>query len=314
MLVDKELSESSPEKDALLTIGVFDGVHLGHRYLISQLTERARQQNLLSCVVTFNQHPRAVLSPDTSLPYLTDVNEKVRLLRNAGVDAVVVLTFDSELAQLSADQFIGLLKKHRKMRGLIIGPDFTLGRDRGGDINRLRQLGTDMDFSLTMITPVMVNSEVVSSTAIRNALADGNMPRVARLLGRLFRLQGEVTSGAGRGTKLGFPTANLALEPKQALPEDGVYATWSYIDDKTYQSMTNIGQRPTFNGKERIVETYILDYHGNLYGRELIIDIVERLRSEQRFDNVEELKKQMREDVEQGRLILQNWQNKEFEK
>jgi len=304
MPVEEKLAELSPEKDMLLTIGVFDGVHLGHKYLISQLMEHARQQNLLSGVVTFRQHPQEVLSPRTKLPYLTNLAEKVNLLKNEGVEVVITLSFTRELAQLSAGQFVSLLRKYLRMRGLIIGPDFALGRNREGNVNTLRKLGQDMHFNVIVIPPVMVNSEVVSSTAIRNALADGDVKRVVSLIGRYFSLQGRVTTGAGRGLELGFPTANLEVDPKQALPLEGVYATWAYIDDKVCQSVTNIGRRPTFGGNGRTVETYILDYHGNLYGRELRIDIVERLRGEKRFDTVEELKKQIAEDVKQGVAIL----------
>ncbi len=304
MQVEKELAELSPEKDMLLTIGVFDGVHLGHKYLISQLTEHARQQNLLSGVVTFRQHPREVLSPQTKLPYLTNLAERVNLLKNEGVDAIITLSFTQELAQLNAGQFVGLLKKYLRMCGLIIGPDFTLGRNGEGNADTLYQLGQDMNFSVTVISPVMASGEVVSSTAIRDALADGDMKGVVNLIGRSFSLQGRVTTGAGRGLELGFPTTNLEIDPKQALPGDGVYATWAYIDDKAYQSVTNIGRRPTFGGKGRAVETYILNYHGNLYGHELKIDIVERLRDEKRFDTVEELKKYIAEDVKQGIALL----------
>ena len=304
MQVEEELAELSPEKDMLLTIGVFDGVHLGHKYLLSQLTEHARQQGLLSGVVTFRQHPREVLSPRTKLPYLTDLAERANLLKNEGVDAVITLSFTRELAQLGAGQFVGLLKKYLRMRGLIIGPDFALGQKREGSTDTLRELGQDMDFSVTVILPVLVNGEVVSSTAIRDALADGNMKRVINLIGRTFSLRGRVATGAGRGSGLGFPTVNLQIDPKQAIPADGVYVTWAYFNDQTYQSVTNIGRRPTFGGEGRTVETYILNYHGNLYGHELKIDIVERLRGEKRFDTVEELKKQIAEDVRQGTAIL----------
>ena len=304
MQIEEELAELSSEKDMLLTIGVFDGVHLGHQYLISQLTEHTRRQNLLSGVVTFRQHPREVLSPQTKLPYLTSLAEKVSLLKNEGVDAVITLSFTRELAQLSVRQFVSLLKKYLRMRGLIIGPDFALGRNREGNADTLRKLGQDMSFRVTVIPPVRVNDEMVSSTAIRDALADGDMKKVASLIGRSFSLQGRVTTGVGRGSELGFPTTNLDIDPKQALPAEGVYVTWAHIDDKAYQSMTNIGRRPTFGGNGRTVETYILNYQGNLYGCELKIDIVERLRGEKRFDTVEELKKQIAEDVKQGKAIL----------
>ena len=150
----------------------------------------------------------------------------------------------------------------------------------------------------------MVNGEVVSSTAIRKALADGDMKRVVNLIGRPFSLHGRVITGSGRGIELGFPTANLDINSEQALPADGVYATWAYIDDKAYQSMTNIGKRPTFGGGERTVEVYIPNYHGDLYGHELKIDIIERLRDEKKFDTVDELKRQMVEDIKHGSAIL----------
>ena len=304
MRVEEELAELSPKKDMLLTIGVFDGVHLGHKYLISQLTEQARQQSLLSGVVTFRQHPQETLSPQTKLPFLTDLTNRANLLKNEGVEAIITLSFTRELAQLSAHQFVSLLQKYLRMRGMVIGPDFTLGRNREGSTNTLRALGRDMNFSVIVIPPIMVNGEVVSSTAIRKALADGDMKRVVNLIGRPFSVHGRVIIGSGRGIGLGFPTANLDIDSEQALPTEGVYATWTYIDDKAYQSMTNIGKRPTFGGSERTVEVYVLNYHSDLYGRELKIDIIDRLRGEKKFDTVDELKKQITEDVKQGRAIL----------
>ena len=304
MQVEEELAALSPEKDMLLTIGVFDGVHLGHKYLLSQLTEHARQQDLLSGVVTFRQHPREVLSPQVKLPFLTDLAERTNLLKSEGVEAIITLSFTSELAQLSARQFVSLLNKYLRMRGLVIGPDFTLGRSREGNTDSLRTLGQDMNFIVTVIPPIMVNGEVVSSTAIRNALANGDMKRVLNLAGRPFSLNGRVTSGAGRGLELGFPTANLDITLEQALPADGVYATWAYIDGKAYQSMTNIGGRPTFGSGQRTVEVYVIDYDGDLYGHELRLDIMERLRGEKTFDTIDKLKEQITEDIKQGRAIL----------
>ena len=304
MPVEEELARLSPNKDTLLTIGVFDGVHLGHKYLISQLKEHARQQNLLAGVVTFRQHPQEVLSPQTKLPFLTDLAERTKLLKNEGVDTIITLSFTPELAQLSAQEFVSLLKKHLRMRGIVIGPDFALGRNREGDANTLRTLGQDMNFSVTVVPPMVINDEVASSTAIRKALTDGDMKKVHQLIGRSFSLHGRVTTGAGRGVELGFHTTNLDIYPEQALPADGVYATWAYVDDTVYQSMTNIGKCPTFGYNERTVEVYILNYDSDLYGHELKIDIIERLRDEKQFNTTEELRKQIIEDVNQGRAIL----------
>ncbi|MFC2066639.1 bifunctional riboflavin kinase/FAD synthetase [Chloroflexota bacterium] len=304
MQIEEELSGLSPEKDTLLTIGVFDGVHLGHKYLISKLIEQAREQNLLPGVVTFRQHPQEVVAPQTKLPFLTEIAERIDLLRNEGVEIIIPISFTADIARVSARQFVSLLQKHLRMRGLVIGPDFALGRHREGDADALRQLGQDMKFSVTIVPPEKINGEVVSSTAIRRAIADGDMRKVDKLVGRPFRLHGHVVTGAGRGVGLGFPTANLDIKTEQAIPADGVYASWAHLDGKAYQAMTNIGKCPTFDGCDRTVEAYIVDYHGNLYGQELKVDIMERLRDEKKFSTVEELKRQMAEDVKQGKAIL----------
>ncbi len=304
MLVEEELALFHPKQDMLLAIGVFDGVHRGHKYLLSQLVEKARYEGLLSGVVTFKQHPREVLAPGTVLPYLTTLEQKVDLLREGGIDRVISLSFTPELAQLTAREFITLLRKHVRMAGLVVGPDFALGRGREGNIDVIRELGKEMGFSVTVVSPKLIGGEIVSSTTIRNALSEGDMEKVTRLLGRPFFLQSTVVTGAGRGTGLGFPTANLEIEQRQALPPDGVYATWAYVNGNAYQSMTNIGIRPTFGVNERNIEVFLLNYNGNIYDKTLKIGIVTRLRDEKRFDNIEALKKQIEEDVKRGKAIL----------
>ena len=304
MSIEEELARVAPDKDMLLTIGVFDGVHLGHQYLISQLVAQARQQNLLSGVITFRHHPQEVLQPETKLPFLTDLIERSDLLSNEGVKVIIPLSFTAESARLSAREFLSLLKRYLRLRGLVIGPDFALGRNREGKADALRALGQEMDFSVSVVPAVIKDGEVVSSTTIRKALANGDMKRVRSLAGHRFSLHGRVVTGAGRGIALGFPTANLNIVPEQALPADGVYASWAYIDGRAYQSMTNIGQNPTFGDRKRAVEVYVVDYQGDLYRRELKIDIMERLRDEKKFSTVAGLKKQMAEDVKHGKAIL----------
>ncbi|MEJ2047736.1 MAG: riboflavin kinase, partial [Dehalococcoidia bacterium] len=176
--------------------------------------------------------------------------------------------------------------------------------NREGNVTTLRKLGEDMGFTVTVVPGVMINGEIVSSTAVREALAGGDLEKVHSLLGRPFSLCGEVVHGESRGAKLEYPTANLEIEPAQALPVEGVYATWAYIGGRAHESVTNIGRRPTFGGGRRVVEVYILGYRGNLYGKELKIDIIERLRGEKRFDSVEALRQQMARDIEQGRAVL----------
>lgn len=310
MSVEEELAGLTPQKGMLLTIGVFDGVHLGHKYLLSELVEQARLKNLISGVVTFKQHPQRLLKPQSSLPFLTNLPQKIKLLKDEGVEAIITLSFTLELAQTGAHQFVSLLQKYLRMCGLVLGPDFSLGRNKEGNVAVLRALGQSMNFSLTVVPEITINGEVVSSTAIRNTLSRGNMRKVHDMLGRYFSLEGRVISGTGRGAELGFPTANLDIDPERALPADGIYATWTYIENQRYQSVTNIGKRPTFGESEQTVEVYILNFQGNLYRHELKIDIIERLRREQRFDTIEELKKQIEEDIKQARAIL-NRSNRE---
>jgi len=306
MSLEAVLSSLSPDRDTVLTIGVFDGVHLGHKYLLSKLIERAKERGLMSGVVTFGTHPQKTLSPETRLPFLTDLARKQALLKSAGVEAVIVLPFSEELARLGARQFVGLLKSHLRMKELLVGPDFALGRNREGDVKTLRALGEAMGFMVTEVPPVLINGEVASSTTIRKSLADGDLKRAASLIGSPFSLRERVITGEGRGIKLGFPTANLELDPEQALPADGVYATWAYIGDAARESVTYIGRRPTFGGGQSVVEVYLIGYQGDLYGQELKIDIIERLRGERQFDSAEALKEQIARDVKQVGAILKS--------
>jgi len=306
MLVEKELAEFTPEGETLLTIGVFDGVHLGHKHLIAELLKQARRSGLLAGVVTFRQHPEELLSSGRTLPFLTDITTRINLLREEGVDIIVPLSFTRELAGLGSRQFIGLLRKYLKVRGLVVGPDFALGKGREGDIATLRHLGQEMGFSVTIVPPLTIKGEVVSRTAIRRAMAEGDMKKYRELTGHPFSLRGRVVSGAGRGTGLGFPTANLDVSAGQALPADGVYASLAHINGKTYRSMTNIGKDPTFGTNERTIESYLVDYRGDLYGTELLVDIVARLRDEKKFTSVDELKKQLARDVRRGKTILKS--------
>jgi riboflavin kinase/FMN adenylyltransferase len=305
MQVEAELAKFTPKRDTLLTIGVFDGVHLGHRHLMTKLTGLAQKQGYSSGVITFSQNPKEVLAPRSQLPFLTDIERRIELIKDEGVDAVIPLTFTPELAALSPKEFLELLKRHLRMKGLVVGPDFALGKNRQGDTDVLRQLGQEMGFSLTVVPPLTIDSEVVSSTAIRQALAEGDMRRAQKLMGHPFRLHGRVVRGDRRGVELGFPTANLETAAEQALPADGVYTSRAFIDNQAYPAMTNIGTNPTFGGDKRLVEVYLMDYRGDLYGRELAVEIIERLRGEIKFESPEELKKQIAEDVKRGKATLE---------
>jgi riboflavin kinase/FMN adenylyltransferase len=304
VLVEEELSELTPPRDTALTVGVFDGVHLGHKHLIAEVLRQARREGLLSGVVTFRQHPEELFAPGRTLPFLTDITTRIDLLRREGLDVIAPLSFTRELAALTPRQFVGMLQKYLRMRRLVVGPDFALGKGRQGDATALHRLGKEMGFDVTVVPPLKINGETVSSTAIRRALAEGDMKKYRELSGHPFSLRGRVVTGAGRGAGLGFPTANLDVSAGQALPADGVYASLAHINGRTYRSMTNIGKDPTFGTNERTIESYLVGYRGDLYGTELLVDIVARLRDEKKFASAEELKKQMAEDVKKGEQIL----------
>jgi len=196
MLIEKELAETAPQRETALAIGVFDGVHLGHQHLIEKLKQKATSENLLSGVVTFRNHPRLVLSPETNLTYLTSLSERIRLLRSLGVELIVTVSFTPELAQLRAREFVALLGRYLKMHTLVIGPDFALGRGREGNVPNLQALGEELNFSVDVVPPRVWQGEVVSSTAIRQALTQGDMGKASELLGRRFRLAGQVVKSA----------------------------------------------------------------------------------------------------------------------
>ncbi len=298
MALADELREIEPEHEMALTIGVFDGVHPGHQHLIRSLKAKADEAGLISGVITFGWHPKALLDPQTELPYLTSLGERIGLIKELGIDHVIVLSFTKELAELPAREFIDLLKEHLKVKAMVIGPDFALGQGREGTSDVIRVIGEELGFTVDVVSPIKVGDQVVSSTAIRQALARGEIRNVTQLLGRRFKLSGRVVHGDHRGGKLlGFPTVNLSVLRNHALPADGTYITLAFVGDSTYRAVTNIGLRPTFGPGERTIETHLLDYNGDLYEKEFSIKLVKRLRGEMKFDSLEKLIAQIEADV-----------------
>ena len=303
-LAREELARCTPGRPSAVTIGKFDGVHRGHQHLVRLLLERAQAEGLASVVVTLHPHPIAVLRPGTLITYLCSLEERVALLRDLGVDQVGVLSFTSELAQLSYRDFAALLVEQLDLRLLLIGPDFAVGRDRQGTAERLRALGEERGFHVETVDLLSENAAKVGSGAVREALGRGDMESVAQLLGRPFALRGPVVRGAERGATIGFPTANIAVAPDLALPAFGVYVTRAYLGEAAYDSVTNIGRRPTFDEQRPTIEVHLLDFEGDCYERELRIELLHRLRDEQRFAGVDELVAQIRRDVESGRAYF----------
>lgn len=299
-----DLPPALADKPSLITIGAFDGIHLGHQHLIVRLIELARRKGWLAGLVTFSPHPASVLNPQNAPLYLTTPGEKMRLLEELGMDWTAVLPFSPQMAALSPGDFLKHLYRQLGMRGLCVSEGFALGRARSGDIPALKALGTKMGFEVHVV-PALHNAEgKISSSQIRTLLQAGDVEMAARLLGRRYQLCGEVVHGAKRGRDLGFPTANLAIHPEQVVPANGIYATLAFLDDERYPSVTNIGTRPSFDNGARSIETHLLDFAGSIYGYDLVLEFVARLRPEQRFANVQDLIARIAQDVVEARRIL----------
>jgi riboflavin kinase/FMN adenylyltransferase len=300
----EELRRFPVERASALTIGNFDGVHLGHQYLVRRVIELAEQRGLEAGAVTLYPDPVRVLRPEEPMQYLTSLEERIELLRGLGLGLVVPLSFTSELAELSPRSFLTLLKDQLNLGLLVMGPDNVFGRNREGTPERVRETGQELGFDVEVLPAPLSDGAPVSATAIRRALGEGDLESVTRQLGRWYSLRGPVVRGDQRGRGIGFPTANIAVTADRAMPAFGVYATWAYVRGTRYASATNIGMRPTFNGQRPSVETYIIDFEGDIYDDVVRIDLVARLRPEQRFNGIEEIKAQIGRDVEQARALL----------
>ncbi|MBV8161065.1 MAG: bifunctional riboflavin kinase/FAD synthetase, partial [Acidimicrobiia bacterium] len=294
-----------PVAGTAVTIGAYDGVHLGHRAVIEEVRARASTFGCPTAVVTFDRHPAAVVRPESAPRLLTDTDQKLELLAAADVDYTVVLHFDEDRSHESAEDFVReVLVGCLRARLVVVGEDFHFGRNRGGNVALLRQMGPSLGFDVEGLTLVAVPGleEPVSSTSIRRALAGGDVVAAARLLGRPHEVRGAVERGDGRGgSVLGFPTANVHVSNEIQLPADGIYAGWyERPDGSTHAAAISIGRRPTFypGGGPLMVEAYLLDFHGDLYGERARVRFASRLRGEERFESTDALVAQMNRDVE----------------
>ncbi|TMF64228.1 MAG: bifunctional riboflavin kinase/FAD synthetase [Chloroflexi bacterium] len=293
-----------PKGPVHLAIGVFDGVHLGHRALIAHLGRGARNEQAAAVAATFDPLPIQVLAPGAPASALSDIHDRVRLLREAGADAVVVFRFDDAFARLSADEFVDRVKGACDVRRIVVGPDFHFGRRAEGDVEKLRERGKRDGFVVDVLSPIQFDGAIVSSTRIRNLLLAGDVEAAARLLGRPYSIRGWVVHGDKRGRALGFPTINLALPQERLLPRDGIYAMWAEMGEGRFKAAASLGVRPTFGGGERVLEAYLLDFSGELYGEEVEVAFVKRLRDEIAFASPAELSAQIARDVDESRRIL----------
>jgi riboflavin kinase/FMN adenylyltransferase len=288
-----------------VSIGSFDGVHNGHQKLIADLKVSAEKYHVPAVVLTFFPHP-AVFLKQIEIPYyLTTPDEKAGILADLGVDVLITLPFTRDLAEMTAVEFMELLRNHTGIKELVVGPGFTLGKNRSGTVETLTDMGSTLGFKVNSISPEIQSEEIVSSSQIRKMLDVGDVQGAAAALGRPYSVLGTVVNGDGRGRKIGFPTANLDSWPQKKLPAIGVYRCLTVLDGKEYLCVGNVGYRPTFtdNTKKVFVEIHLLDYKGDLYGRELQVKFTHRLRGEVKFSSFEELVTQIYCDIETAREL-----------
>ncbi|RLB07891.1 MAG: riboflavin biosynthesis protein RibF [Deltaproteobacteria bacterium] len=287
-----------------LTIGSYDGLHLGHQMIITRVIERAKSWGGEAVLLTFEPHPAKVLYPQLNLSLITPYKKKMMLLERFGVDVVINLPFTENLYEMSAQEFIEEIVCNRiGPRLVVVGFNFTFGKDREGTAEKLQQMGRKLGFEVEIIPPYTLDHEVVSSTRIRELIAQGKIKDANRMLGRNFIILGKVIHGHSRGRSLGYPTANLEIS-QDLYPKEGVYAAYVTLEGKTYRGVVNIGTNPTFGDEELAIEVFLLDYQGNIYDKELEVAFVDRLREEKTFTSPEELVRQIEKDIQRAKEIL----------
>lgn len=305
MIVVRSLAEVDAVPSAV-TIGNFDGVHRGHRTLVHRAVDAALRDGLRSVVITFDPHPAAVLRPGSEPPRLQSLEQRLEALEDLGVELTLVLAFTRELSALSADEFVAqVLVEGVGAATVVVGTNFRYGHRAAGDIVHLSEAGERHGFAVEAVGLLALDGDQVSSSAIRRAVADGEVEAAAHGLGRPFALRGEVVAGDGRGRTIGIPTANLAVDAAVVVPADGVYAGRVTLDGVSYPVVTNVGRRPTFEGTGTTVETHLLDAEVALYGRVIEVTFEHRLRGERRFEGPDELVAQIHDDIARARAWLE---------
>lgn len=291
-------------KPTAVTIGNFDGVHVGHEKILRGVIERARSLDAMSAVLTFYPHPARVLRPEVAPGLLETLPQRLAQFAALGMDAALVLKFDLELAKASAEDFVRtFLVETLRTRAVLVGANFRFGHKQAGDVKLLAELGRQNAFEVEIVEPVIVDGMVVSSSAIRQAVREGRVEEARQMLGRPFALGGGIRTGTGLGRKLIVPTLNLATE-QETLPKNGVYATEVVIDDKSYQAVTNVGVRPTFDGQQLAIESHLFNFSETLTSGKMTVTFLTRLRDERKFSGPEALRAQILKDVEQAKRLF----------
>ncbi|MEZ4798001.1 MAG: bifunctional riboflavin kinase/FAD synthetase [Flavobacteriaceae bacterium] len=302
----KTASDYKLLSNSVVTIGTFDGVHVGHKKIIKRLVKIAKEENLQAVVLTFFPHPRMVVQKDTDIKMLNTIDEKNKLMEAEGIDHLVVKKFTKQFSRLSAQDYVReVLVETLHVKHIIIGYDHHFGRNRTANINDLKAFGEIYDFKVTEISAQEINEVAVSSTKIRKALLDGDIKTANTFLGYNFMLTGKVVKGKGLGKQLDYPTANISIEETYKLiPKNGVYVAKAVINKKSVFGMMNIGTNPTVDGKEQSIEVNFFNFNQDIYGKTLEIEILERLRDEQKFDSLDELKNQLSKDMIHSKQFL----------
>jgi len=306
MTADRSSPLPSFPNGTVLTVGSFDGVHLGHQAVVAEVARRADAARRPSILVTFEPHPLAVVNPQAAPPLLTSGAERREMLAQLPVDYAYFLRFDHQLAELSPEEFVrDILLARCQMRDLVFGYDHGFGRGRSGDVETLRRLGSQLGFAVDVVPPIDLGGEPISSGRIRRAVAGGDLRTAARLLGRPYRLTGQVVEGERRGRLMGIPTINLGeLPPEKLLPPDGVYAVWVEWRGGRVGGMMNQGAKPTFGDGRRSIEAHLFSFEGDLYGEWVRLEWVERLRDVRRFGSPMELQAQLAHDRARAQAVL----------
>jgi riboflavin kinase/FMN adenylyltransferase len=307
MKIIRDLEDAPVEfRDSIVTIGNFDGIHLGHQDIFQKLIKEAEKEHRKTIIITFDPHPQKVLHPEKR-PFflLTPLDEKLKLIEQFGIDAVVLITFSMEFAKTTAEEFVrNILWDKLHIKKLYVGYDYVFGRGKGGNAESLKTYGKELGFEVEEIGAVKNSELIVSSTKIRLSILNGDVSLAAKLLGRPYNVYGNVVQGYRRGTDIGYPTANI--ESEKVIPDCGVYAIMATIEGQKYQGVLNIGFNPTFDNDQLSTEVYLLDFQNNIYGKNIEIFFIDRLRDEMKFENSGKLAEQIKKDVEQAQKILQN--------
>lgn len=304
------LDDVKRDPNTVLTVGTFDGVHAGHKVLVNRVLDLADEENARSVIVTFDPHPRDIINPgQAGIKLLSSLDERSELLSDLGVDEMVVIPFDRDFSLLTSEEFVrDIIWEKIGVSSFVIGYDHQFGRNREGTIETVQKIGRELGFKTHVVSKQEVGDKTVSSTAIRHAIHDdGDMRLAASLLDKHYILNGTVVHGDKRGKQIGFPTANIKPQnEKKVIPKKGVYAVWVRYEDSYYKGMMNIGDRPTFEGDSTTLEVHILDFDSDIYGKDVQLQFVKRIRDEQQFSGIDELKNQLKNDEKNARSVLEN--------